>query len=454
MTMSSPSATESWTKRVVSEEEQDADALVRSRARRTASNLILHLHPPRVPVAALRFSYTWGLGGVSALLALVLGVTGVMLMFRYEPSVERAYSSIQMLETQVAFGALFRAVHHWSANLLVITTFLHLVRVFLTGSYKRGRATNWLIGTVLFILVLAFNFTGYLLPWDQLAYWAITVSTSLVSYVPVVGPEVGRLLLADAQVGQGALSNFYAAHVAVLPVVTFGMLAYHFWKVRKDGGITQPEEMTDTPPRRVPTIPNLVEREMAVAAVVLAGLILFAMVVPAPLGELANPEHSPNPAKSAWYFAGLQELLLHMHPLAAIVLVVVVLGALAFLPRLDRREEGFAVYFRSGAGKKAALIGAVLALYLVPILVLVDEFLLDLADALQGWPLFVSTGLVPLLLTVLGLAGIYWLVRRVVKASHSEAVVGLFALLAVGLVLLTVIGVYFRGANMALVLPF
>ena len=451
--MSSTSATESWTREIL-EEEREAQALARSRVRRTASNLILHLHPPRVPVNALRFSYTWGLGGISALLAVVLGVTGVMLMFRYEPSIERAYSSIQVLESQVAFGSLFRAVHHWSANLLVITTFLHLVRVFLTGSYKRGRAANWFIGTLLFILVLAFNFTGYLLPWDQLAYWAITVSTSLISYVPIIGPELGRLLLADAQVGQGALSNFYAAHVAVLPVVTFGFLAYHFWKVRKDGGITQPEEAADVVPRRVPTIPHLIEREFAVGALVLAGLVGFAMVVPAPLGELANPERSPNPAKSAWYFAGLQELLLHMHPLAAIVLVVVVLGALAFLPRLDRREEGFAVYFRSGVGRKAAVIGALLAMYLVPLLVVLDEFVLDIGGWLSGWPLLVSTGLVPLLLTVVGLGAVYGLLRRMVKATHSEAVVGLFALLAVGLVLLTVVGVYFRGPNMALVLPF
>ena len=451
--MSSPSATESWTKQTIIEE-QDAQALARSRVRRTASNLILHLHPPRVPVKALRFTYTWGLGGISALLAVVLGITGVMLMFRYEPSIDRAYTSIQTLEAQVAFGSLFRSIHHWSANLLVITTFLHLLRVFLTGSYKRGRAMNWFIGTLLFILVLAFNFTGYLLPWDQLAYWAITVSTSLVSYVPVVGPEIGRLLLADAQVGQGALSNFYAAHVAVLPVVTVAFLAYHFWKVRKDGGISQPEEATDRPPRRVPTIPHLVEREFAAAALVLAGLVIFAMVVPAPLGELADPQRSPNPAKSAWYFAGLQELLLHMHTLAAIILVAVVLGALAFLPRLDRSDGAFAVYFRSKVGKRAALVGAVLALYLVPLLVVLDEFVLDIGGWLSGWPLLISTGLIPLALTLGGLAAVYGLLRRMLKASHSEAVVGLFTLLAVGLVLLTVVGVYFRGPNMALVLPF
>ena len=450
--MTSPSATESWT--MQSNEEKKAKALARSRVRRTASNLILHLHPPRVPAAALRFSYTWGLGGISALLAVVLGITGVMLMFRYEPSIDRAYSSIQMLEAQVAFGSLFRAVHHWSANLLVITTFLHLVRVFLTGSYKKGRATNWLIGTLLFILALAFNFTGYLLPWDQLAYWAITVSTSLISYVPYVGPEIGRLLLADAQVGQGALSNFYALHVAVLPVLSVGFGAYHFWKVRKDGGITQPETADGKPPRRVSTIPNLVEREFTVMAVVLAGLIIFAMLVPAPLGELANPDQSPNPAKSAWYFAGLQELLLHMHPLAAMGLALIVLVALAFLPRLDRRDEGVGIYFRSAKGKRTALVGAILGLYLVPVLVLVDEFWLDIAGMLEGWPLLITTGLIPLLLTVFGLGIIYLLLRRAFRASHSETLVGIFTLLAVGLVLLTVVGVYFRGPNMALVLPF
>ena len=451
--MSSPSATESWT-RQQSNEEQEAQAQSRSRVRRTASNLILHLHPPRVPADALRFSYTWGLGGISALLAIVLGITGVMLMFRYEPSIDRAYSSIQMLEAQVAFGSLFRSVHHWSANLLVITTFLHLVRVFLTGSYKKGRATNWLIGTLLFILALAFNFTGYLLPWDQLAYWAITVSTSLIGYVPYVGPEIGRLLLADTQVGQGALSNFYALHVAVLPVITVAFMAYHFWKVRKDGGITQPETADGKPPKRVSTIPNLVEREFTVIAVVLAGLIIFAMLVPAPLGELANPIQSPNPAKSAWYFSGLQELLLHMHPLAAMGLALIVVVALAFLPRLDRRDENVGIYFRSATGKKTALAGATLGLYLVPVLVLVDEFWLDIAGLLDGWPLLISTGLVPLLLTVGGLGILYLLLRRAFRASHSETLVGIFTLLAVGLILLTVVGVYFRGPNMALVLPF
>ena len=422
------------------------------RVRSSASDLILHLHPPRVPAAALRFTYTWGLGGASATLALLLALTGVLLMFRYEATVERAYLSIQLLESQVAFGSLVRAVHHWSANLLVITTFLHLARVFLTGGYKRGRAVNWMVGVGLLLLVLAFNFTGYLLPWDQLAYWAITVSTSLISYIPVIGVPLSRIALAGPQVGQGALSNFYALHVAVLPVLTAVILSYHFWKVRKDGGISQPELPEAVHSERVDSIPHLTQREFALAAIVIAGIVLSAMLVPAPLGELADPNHSPNPAKAAWYFVGLQELLLHMHPLAAIALVAIVLLGLALVPVLDRRGADIGHYFRSKIGLRVSILGAVLGLYLVPLLVVVDEYWLDLPALLPG-PMLLTGGLVPLVLTLIGLAAIYSLMRLLFKANRSEALVGLFTFMMVSLVMLTLVGNLFRGPNMALVLP-
>ncbi|HSJ57548.1 MAG TPA: cytochrome b N-terminal domain-containing protein [Anaerolineae bacterium] len=419
----------------------------------TATSLILHLHPPRVSASALRFTYTWGLGGISALLACLLAFTGVLLLFRYEPSVERAYLSIRLLESQVPFGALFRAIHHWSANLLVITSFLHLVRVFLSGGFKKGRAANWVIGMLLLIVALAMNFTGYLLPWDQLAYWAITVSTSLAGYVPVVGTAIGRLLLAGSQVGQGALSNFYAFHVAVLPSLFAVALSYHFWKVRKDGGISQPEAVEQRSPR-VDTIPHLVQREVAVGAVVLVAVVLFSMLVPAPLGQLADPMNSPNPAKAAWYFAGLQELLLHMHPLAAIALVLAVIAAVGLLPYWEREHASAGVYFRSHVGRQAAILGTLLATSLVPVLVVLDEFWFDLPALLPTWPLLISSGLLPLLITLAGLAAVYALARFPLKASHTEAVVALIAFVVTALVVLTVVGVYFRGPNMALVLPF
>jgi hypothetical protein len=230
-------------------------------------------------------------------------------------------------------------------------------------------------------------------------------------------------------------------------------LSYHFWKVRKDGGLSQP--LSDaTESKRLSTIPHLVQREFSAAVAIFTAVVLWAMLIPAPLGELANPAQSPNPAKAAWYFAGLQELLLHMHALAAMVLVGLVLAGLALLPHWDRHEQTVGIYFRSARGRRAALLGAILALDLVPVLVILDEFWIDIAAALPAWPNLVSGGLVPLLLTLVGLVAIYAAIRLVLKADRGEGLVGLYSFIMISLVILTIIGVYFRGPNMALVLPF
>ncbi|NCF67455.1 MAG: cytochrome bc complex cytochrome b subunit [Chloroflexi bacterium] len=430
----------------------------RGRMRAVTNNLILHFHPTKVAKPALRFSYTWGLGGISTLLAMILVITGVLLMFRYDASVDRAYTSIQTMETEVLFGSLIRATHHWSANLLIITAFLHMLRVFFSGGFKKGRATNWLVGLALLLLVIAFNFTGYLLPWDQLAYWAITVGTSLLDYVPLVGSAISGFLLAGPEVGQGALRNFYAIHVAVLPAILVVLMSYHFWKVRKDGGISQPVNRPTGADgkrqraERVTTIPYLVQIELAATAVVVTVLLLFAMFTPAPLEALANPNHPPNPAKAAWYFMGLQELLLHMHPLAAMLLPGIVLMGMAFIPYWDKQEDNIGVYFRSKVGKRTAATGALLGLIVVPLLVMVDEYYLDLPALLPNWPTLISNGLVPLLLSLAALVFIYFLFRLLYKANQSEALTGLISFIIVGFILLTLVGVYFRGANMALTL--
>jgi quinol-cytochrome oxidoreductase complex cytochrome b subunit len=431
----------------------------RSRWQQVANNLVLHLHPVNVPAQALRFSYTWGLGGISTVLAMLLGLTGLLLVFRYDARVDYAYTSIQQLETQVIFGSLVRSIHHWTANLLVITTFLHLLRVFFTGSYKQGRTMNWLIGVGLLLVVLASNFTGYLLPWDQLSYWAITVSTTLLSYIPLIGNTIRTFLLGGPQVGQGALSNFYAIHVVFLPMILVCVMAYHFWKVRKNGGISQPLRKESERVERLSTIPNLVNVEVTAAVLMLTLVTIFSMFQSAPMGAIANPYNSPNPAKAAWYFVGLQELLLHMHPLAALGLLGLLLAALAILPVLDRRDDDIGVYFRSTIGKRAALVGLLLGVDLIPLLVVLDEFVIDLPGWLPGMNAAISNGLIPFLLSVLALALIYMGIRWGVsyhgnKANHSEAVLGLWTFILVSLVMLTVMGIFFRGPNMALVLPF
>src|SRR5208283_223561 len=212
------------------------------RASTSFTNFFLHIHPVKVSRHSLKATYTWGLGLMSAFLFLILTVTGVLLMFYYVPSTTQAYDRMLDLRGTVAFGIFLRNMHRWAAHGMVAVVFLHMCRVFLTGAYKRPREFNWIIGVGLFLLTMFSSFTGYLLPWDQLAFWAITVGTSIASYAPFVGNDVKFLLLGDTSVGQEALLRFYVLHVAVLPILVTLLIAIHFWRVRKDGGLSRPPE--------------------------------------------------------------------------------------------------------------------------------------------------------------------------------------------------------------------
>lgn len=212
----------------------------RNRIMTVAKNVFLHLHPNQVPRGGIRVTYTWCLGGLSFMTFLVLTVTGVLLMFYYVPSVTRAYQDIQDLETVVTFGMLMRNIHRWGAHMMVITVFLHMCRVFYTGSYKPPREFNWVVGVILLVLTLLLSFTGYLLPWDQLAFWAVTVGTTIGGAAPIVGQQLNLLLLGDYEIGQNTLIRWYTLHVIAFPLLLSLFLAVHFWRVRQDGGISQP----------------------------------------------------------------------------------------------------------------------------------------------------------------------------------------------------------------------
>src|SRR5919112_2219949 len=204
------------------------------------NNVFLHLHPVRIRRESLRITYTFCLGGLSFFLFLLLTVTGVLLMFYYRPAVEHAYQDMKDLETVVGFGMMLRNIHRYSAHGMVITVFLHMIRVFYTGAYKPPREFNWVVGVVLFTLTLLLSFTGYLLPWDQLAFRAITVGTALGGAAPLLGTQVNVLLLGGYEIGQKTLIRWYTLHVIALPLVLSLFLAVHFWRVRQDGGISQP----------------------------------------------------------------------------------------------------------------------------------------------------------------------------------------------------------------------
>jgi len=420
-------------------------------------SLVLHLHPTKVPVSTLRFSYTWGLGGLSALLMMLLAITGIFLEMNYTPSPTHAYQDILDLRSNTWFGDLLRNIHHWSANLLIIASVLHLLRVFFTAAYRPPRELNWILGVAMLLLVAAANFTGYLLPWDQLAYWAITVGASIVTYVPLVGGYLNRLILGGAEVGAATLLNFYAYHISFIPAGILTLMAFHFWRVRKDGGLTLPKpiDQVETPkPERVTTIPHLVRRELVFALLWLLMIFFWAMVVPAPLEGIANPEISPNPAKAPWYFLGIQELLLHFHPLVgAIVIPATALGALVLLPFYDTTPHSVGIYFRSRRGRALALLATGLGIWLTPAWIALDEFVLDWAGWLPTWPVLISNGLVPLALMLLGLIGLDDLAKRVFGANLEERILFIFIFIFTALVILTLVGIFFRGTGMALVMP-
>ena len=347
-------------------------------------NLWLHIHPAKVKRENFKLKHTWYLGFITFYLFLILVTTGVALMFYYRPDAPQSYQDMKGLQFVVYLGSFLRNMHRWSAHGMVICVFLHMCRVFYTGSYKAPRQFNWVIGVFLFLLTLGLSFTGYLLPWDQLAFWAITVGSNIGGYAPLVGPRLKELLLGGHAVGESALLRFYVLHVAVLPSTMILLTMVHFWRVRKDGGLSRPvwklkpaaagplvrigapapaeaalvvvpasqdktyglmevvtgkpifetvtaEEEEDT----VFSYPYAFFREAIALMATVTSVMAISLFWQAPLEELANPAKTPNPAKAPWYFLGLQELVSHSALLGGVVVpALAVLGLLA-IPYLD-----------------------------------------------------------------------------------------------------------------------
>src|SRR5579863_3081804 len=207
------------------------------RALAVQQNIFLHLFSVKVRTAALNFSVTWYLGTLSLATFLILVSTGVPLMLYYHPSVPQAYADMKDLRFVVSAGLFLRNLHRWSAHAMVLLVFAHMFKVFYRGAYRPPREFNWVIGVVLLILTLLLSYTGYLLPWDQLAFWAITVGSNLLSSVPILGAKIRFLMLGGHTVNANALLRFYVLHCVILPLFAVMFVAVHFWRIRKDGGI-------------------------------------------------------------------------------------------------------------------------------------------------------------------------------------------------------------------------
>ncbi len=392
----------------------------RTRSSFVFGNVFLHIHPVRTHRWSLRWSTTWGLGVAAAAAFLITLVTGVLLMFYYKPYPDVAYDSIKDIHYVVPTGRFIRNIHRWSANLMVVVVFLHMARTFYTAAYRKPREFNWLVGLGLLVLTLGLSFTGYLLPWDQLAYWAITIGANIAQSPRELTDALGitegfdpggllrQLLLGSDVVGEEALIRFYLFHVMILPLALGILMAVHFWRIRKDGGLVRPADadqrlppepdlrpvFTEAPQKTyhlaalvrgqtpavgrgpentVPSMPHLFYAEAGVLMLTVLVSLALALVIDAPLKELANPSVPENPAKAPWYFLGLQELVSFSAFMGGIGIPMVVLLGLGLIPFLDREEAGTGQWFGGPGGARLVLgsaafgLGAVLAIEAVAI---------------------------------------------------------------------------------------
>jgi quinol-cytochrome oxidoreductase complex cytochrome b subunit len=389
------------------------------------ANFALHWFPAKVHKPSLDWSYSFWLGTISAALLLLLVVSGLPLMFLYVPSVERAYASVKDIEWVVTFGSWIRSVHRLSAHLMVAAVFLHLVRVFLTGAYKNGagrgqrREWNWVLGVAMLLLTLFLSFTGYLLPWDQLAFWAVTVGTNIAASIPWVGAEIRELLIGGRNIDQPTLIRFYALHVIVLPGLLAGLFGYHMWRIRKDGGLarvdrvaTLRERAAEEPAKTktytllgvargtapsiraasleareltVNAVPDLVRRAAMAVLGSFAVISVLASLIRSPLEEPANPLVTPNPAKAPWYFLWLQEIVtdttftvggftVNGAFLGGVILPGLILAVLTAWPWLDRSPaEATGVWWHASRRRQNALF--LVAVLVVVLLTTVGTFL-------------------------------------------------------------------------------
>jgi quinol-cytochrome oxidoreductase complex cytochrome b subunit len=313
----------------------------------------LHIKPRYYHEAATRFTHTFRLGLLATVLLVIEALTGVLLMFYYTPSPDRAYGDMVRIISAVPFGQLTRDLHRLAAEGLVVVALLHLARAFLTGSYKDPRRFTWATGVVLLALVLFLSFSGYLLPWDQLAYWAVTIGTSLADKIPpaALGAWLKSVFLGGPEVGADALLRFYLLHVLLVPLVAGVFFAVHYFKVVR-AGISLPsaeEEVGRDTARRVPvdrrryTIPDVLSDEIvfvSLVSVALLGAIAFGLYRGAPLEAHADPLRTPVGIAAPWYFLWVQGLLkLGNATLLGVVLPVAAFLILLLIPYLDRNPS-------------------------------------------------------------------------------------------------------------------
>jgi len=311
----------------------------------TRPSFLLHLHPPRIPALQSRFLYTLGAGGLAIFFSLTLLITGVLEMYFYIPSPEQAAISIATIKTLVPLGNLIRNLHYWSAQFLMVIMTIHLLRIVLTGAYAPPRRFNYLLGLALMVLLLLFNFTGYVLRWDEGVHWALSVGTNLLKTIPWIGDGVYRFIVGGVEPGAATLTRFYAWHIFGLTLVTAILMIWHAFRVRRDGGIASApstQKLVSTPIARA----ELLRREMLAMVIAIIVVILFALIFSAPTEPpITNINSTSHDSQAPWFFLWVQQLLKIGDPfwmgIMLPITVIFILGSLPyFLPNVNKEQLG------------------------------------------------------------------------------------------------------------------
>ena len=401
-------------------------------------------------VGAIKFNRTFGLGGIAALLFVILFVTGLILRFSYIPTVEHAYDSVLNLQRNTVFGQFIRNLHHISAKLMMVVVFLHLLRTYYSQSIFGKRAENWFYGLIMLFMVVASSFTGYLLPWDQLSYWAVTVITQIIDYIPVIGHSLANGIRGGDTVNANTLLNFYNLHTGIIPIVFIFLMSMHFWLVRKAGGVALPDKKEV---KKVNVIPHLVWMELMVAAIVIAAIFIFSAFYHAPLLSQANPMQSPDPSKAPWYFLGAQELLLHVHPVfSAFIIPLLAGGFFVYLPYFRYKQINEGVWFNSALGKKMTISSIVFSCAFTFVLIYTLDHFLHFDLWLSSWGSWITTGVIPVLLYIIPNGVYLWYWRNKHKAQSQEIIMSITTIFTSSYIMMLLIAFFLRGEGMLMMI--
>ena len=452
------------------------------RIRSVTKNFFLHFHAPKIHFYSLRPQFTFGLGVINASLFLLLLFSGILLMVYYEPSTTKAYSSILDINNVVIGGRYLRNIHRWAAHGLVFFAMLHLARTFFTASYTKNRKMTWNLGIGLLLVTVLSSFTGYLLPWDQLGFWAVTIASNIVGSTREVtdalnitayfnpGLIIKNLLLGGSDVTQESLTRFYLLHVVFLPLIFVLFTALHFWRIRKQGGLNLPDNADrfllpaavrddksikiHKSKTQILSWPTALWAELAVFLTALSIVTLFGFLINAPLKEMANTAIPENPAKAPWYFLGVQELVSYSAFGGGLLTPLLVITALFLIPYLDKNNNLSGIWFNGREGLKIVLHSITISFATIMIMMIIIiqwGWLRDWLPNSPHWlPILINPGI--LCIAIFCLFALF--IHRLTGSSR-RAVIALFSTLATGYLIFTVIGIWFRGRDWEFILwPF